>query len=61
MLHGVGKQIIGNGIQPKSAQRYAHRVIQHVNREQEEAYGQKNNKDRYTKSFGLEPQEGKEK
>ena len=35
VLHGVGKQSIGNVIQPKSAQRYARRLIQLVNIEEE--------------------------
>ena len=33
VLHGVGKLISGNGIKTQSAQSYAHRLIQHVNRE----------------------------
>ena len=41
VLRDVGKQSIGNGIQPKYAQRYVCIVIQHVNREEEEAEGQK--------------------
>ena len=41
VLHDVGKRRTGNGIKPKSAQRYFHRVIQRVNREEEEAEGQK--------------------
>ena len=32
-IHKVGKQSISNGIKAKSAQRYAHWVIQHVNKE----------------------------
>ena len=32
VLHDVGKQRIDNGIKPQPAQRYAHRVIQRVNR-----------------------------
>ena len=27
VIHGIGKQSIGNGIKPKSAQRNSHRVI----------------------------------
>ena len=41
VLHDVGKLSISNGIQSKSAQRYACRVIQSVNREEEEAEGEK--------------------
>ena len=41
MIHDVGKRIIGNGIQTKYANTYPHRVIQGVNREEEEAEGQK--------------------
>ena len=35
VIHDVGKQIISDGIQPKSAQRYERRIIQRVNREEE--------------------------
>ena len=41
VLHDVGKRIIGNIIQPKFTQGYARRVIKCVNREEEEAEGQK--------------------
>ena len=41
MLHNMCKISIVNGIQPKSAQRYAHRVIKRVNIEEEESQGQK--------------------
>ena len=41
MLHNVVKWGTSNGIQSKSAQVYAHRVIQCTNREEEEAEGQK--------------------
>ena len=41
MLHGVVKERIANEIQPKSAQRYLHRVIQCLNREDEEEEGHK--------------------
>ena len=41
LLHDIGKQRTGNGIQHKSAQRYAHRVIQRVNKEEEKAEGRK--------------------
>ena len=41
VLNDAGKQSIGNGIQPKSTQRYSRIVIQHLNREEEEAEGQK--------------------
>ena len=34
VLNDIGKQIIGDGIQPKSAQRYANSLIQRVNREE---------------------------
>ena len=44
LLHDVSEQIIGNGIQYKSAQGYARGVIQHVNREEEEAERQKRKK-----------------
>ena len=37
VLHDVGKWSIGNGIQPKSANRYSRRFIQHVNIEEEVA------------------------
>ena len=37
VLHENSKQIIGNRIKPQSAQRYAHKLIQRVNREDEEA------------------------
>ena len=37
VLCDVGKKIAGTVIQPKYAQSYAHRVIQRVNREYEEA------------------------
>ena len=33
VIHDVGKLIIGNGIQPKSTQRYSCRAVQWVNRE----------------------------
>ena len=32
VIHDIGKQSIGNNIQPKSAQSYSHRVIKRVNR-----------------------------
>ena len=35
VLHDVGKGSIGNVIQPKSARRYSHSVIQRVNGEDE--------------------------
>ena len=41
LIHDVGKRRIGNEIQTKCAQRYAHRSIQIVNREEEESEGQK--------------------
>ena len=41
MLHDVGKRSIDNGIQTKSAQRYACVVIQCVNIEEEQAEGHK--------------------
>ena len=41
MLHDVGKRQIGNVIQPKYTHIYSRRVIQLVNREEEEAEGQK--------------------
>ena len=34
MIHDVGKQSIGNGIQQKSSQRFPHRIIQQVNKEE---------------------------
>ena len=34
VLHGVGGQSIGNGIKPSSAQRYACRLIQRLNRKE---------------------------
>ena len=37
VLHDVGKKSTGNGIQTKSAKRYYHFVIQHLNREEEES------------------------
>ena len=39
VLHDVGTQIIGDGFQPKSAERYACRFIEWVIREEEEAEG----------------------
>ena len=39
VIHNVGKQNISNGIQSKYTQRYDHRVIKRVNREEEEAEG----------------------
>ena len=47
VLHDVGKQSISNGIQSKSAQRYARIVIQRVSREQEESEGQKFKKEKF--------------
>ena len=41
MLHAVGKWRITNGLKPQPEQSYAHRVIQRVNKEEEEAEGQK--------------------
>ena len=41
VIHEVCKLSIGNLFQPKSAQRYARRVIWRLNREEEEAEGQK--------------------
>ena len=41
VIHGASKQIICNGIQPKSPQIYSHRLFQHLNREGEEAELQK--------------------
>ena len=41
VLHDIGKRSIGNVNQAKYVQRYAHRFIQHVNREEEEVEGQK--------------------
>ena len=37
VLHDVGQQIIGNSIKPESAQRYSCRVIQRLNRKEEES------------------------
>ena len=39
VIHGVGGQIISNGIKPESAQRYACILIQRVNRNEEGAEG----------------------
>ena len=41
VIRDVGKQIIGNGIQPQYSQKYAHRFIQHVNIEGKESEEQK--------------------
>ena len=41
VLHEVGGRIIGNGIKLSSAQKYACRLIQRVNRNEEGAEGQK--------------------
>ena len=41
VLHKVGGRIIGNGIKPASAQRYAHRLIQRSDRNAERSEGQK--------------------
>ena len=43
-IHYVGKQITSNRIQSKSAQSYSCRVLQHVNREEEELDRQKKNR-----------------
>ena len=60
VLHDVGNQIIVNGMQSKSAIRYAPIVIQRVNRGRSRGTETKN-KDRYDKSFRPNPQEGKSK
>ena len=39
VLHDVGRKIIDNGIKPSSAQKYARRLIQRVNRNEEGAGG----------------------
>ena len=39
VLHYVGRKIIDNGIKPSSAQKYARRLIQRVNRNEEGAGG----------------------
>ena len=39
VIHDVSKRSTSNGIQAKSAQRYARIVMQHVNREEEQAEG----------------------
>ena len=44
VLHDVGKLSISNRIQSKSAQSYSCRVLQHVNREEEELDRQKKNR-----------------
>ena len=60
VLHNVGKQNISNGIQYKYTQGYSRRIIQRVNKEEEEAEQQKpKNEDIYDKIFGSKPQEGK--
>ena len=41
MIYDLVQKIIGNEIKSESAQSYSHRVIQIVNREEEEAEGQK--------------------
>ena len=41
VIHDIGGQSIGNGINPSSAQRYACRLIQRVNRTEEGEEGQK--------------------
>ena len=41
MLNDIGGKIIGNGIKPSSAQRYARRFIQSVNINEEGVEGQK--------------------
>ena len=61
-LHEVDGRIIGNGIKPASSQRYSHRLIQHINRNEEgRRETETNNENRSTKSFGRKPQEGKGK
>ena len=44
VIHDVGKRIIGSGIKTQPAQMCSHRVIQRVNREEEEAEVQKRKK-----------------
>ena len=41
VIHDVGGQSIGNGIKPSPEQRYAHRLIQCVNRQEKGADGYK--------------------
>ena len=41
LLHDIGKKIIGNGIKPQPTKRHACRLIQHVNRKEEESEGHK--------------------
>ena len=47
IIHNVGKQRIGNTIIQNYAQRYSHRFIGRVNKEEKKSKGQKKYQDRY--------------